>query len=180
MALPKIILTQLKEQDLTGYDITKKFSQNEGFYWKASHQQVYRELAKLEETKEVKFYTHPQTSKPDKKIYFITDKGQERLKEWTKEELNHLTIRDEQCSKLMSCLYGGIPEYKANLYKLHSKTQITLCDLEALIETSYKNPKKLDQSAKLARLTIVKRIYMLKAWTEWAEETLEELNQMLD
>lgn len=47
MSLPHVILTVLSHHDATGYDITKEFSSAIGYFWKASHQQVYRELNKL-------------------------------------------------------------------------------------------------------------------------------------
>ncbi len=46
MSLPHVILTVLSTRDATGYDITKEFSASIGYFWKASHQQVYRELNK--------------------------------------------------------------------------------------------------------------------------------------
>ena len=47
MSLPHVILTVLSTRDATGYDITKEFSATIGYFWKASHQQVYRELNKM-------------------------------------------------------------------------------------------------------------------------------------
>ena len=42
MSLPYVILTILKDNDSTGYDVTKKLSGTIGLFWSASHQQVYR------------------------------------------------------------------------------------------------------------------------------------------
>jgi PadR family transcriptional regulator AphA len=47
MSLPHVILTVLSTREATGYDITKEFSHSIGYFWKASHQQVYRELNKM-------------------------------------------------------------------------------------------------------------------------------------
>ena len=47
MALSHAIMTALLEEDLTGYDLAKKFDTSLGFFWQASHQQIYQDLKKL-------------------------------------------------------------------------------------------------------------------------------------
>jgi len=50
MALKHTILAFLSRQPLSGYEVAKEFA--EGFgrcFWKASQQQVYAELSKLEQ-----------------------------------------------------------------------------------------------------------------------------------
>ena len=69
MSLPYVILTILKDNDSTGYDVTKKLSGTIGLFWSASHQQVYRELNKMLKMSWVNSSFFPQQGKPDKKIY---------------------------------------------------------------------------------------------------------------
>lgn len=57
MSLPHVILTVLSTRDATGYDITKEFSASIGYFWKASHQQVYRELNKMADKELVNLQT---------------------------------------------------------------------------------------------------------------------------
>ncbi len=77
MSLPHVILTVLSHRDATGYDITKEFSNAIGHFWKASHQQVYRELNKLADMGAVSCRLEPQDGKPDRKVYSITDIGKQ-------------------------------------------------------------------------------------------------------
>ena len=60
MSLPHVILTVLSTRDATGYDITKEFSASIGYFWKASHQQVYRELNKMAQNNLVTCVLEPQ------------------------------------------------------------------------------------------------------------------------
>ena len=46
MALREVILTVLARGTMTGYQITKDFEAVYAHFWRASHQQVYRELAR--------------------------------------------------------------------------------------------------------------------------------------
>ena len=47
MALGDAILACLTERPMTGYELAKTFDSSIGFFWKADHQQIYRELNKL-------------------------------------------------------------------------------------------------------------------------------------
>ena len=47
MALAHAIMTALLEDDLSGYELAKDFEASLGFFWHASHQQIYLELRKL-------------------------------------------------------------------------------------------------------------------------------------
>jgi DNA-binding PadR family transcriptional regulator len=47
MALADAILACLTERPMTGYELAKTFDASIGFFWKADHQQIYRELSKL-------------------------------------------------------------------------------------------------------------------------------------
>jgi Transcriptional regulator PadR-like family len=44
LALGDAILACLTEGPMTGYELAKTFDASIGFYWKANHQQIYREL----------------------------------------------------------------------------------------------------------------------------------------
>ncbi|MCM0594384.1 MAG: PadR family transcriptional regulator [Gloeotrichia echinulata DEX184] len=65
MALKHAILAFLSRQPLSGYEVTKEF--DEGFgscFWKASQQQVYVELGKLEQQGNVTYEAIPQPGRP--------------------------------------------------------------------------------------------------------------------
>ena len=47
MALGDAILACLTERPMTGYELAKTFDASIGFFWKANHQQIYRELTRL-------------------------------------------------------------------------------------------------------------------------------------
>ena len=66
MSLPHAILTALLDEDLTGYALAKQFDVSLGFFWQASHQQIYRELKGLHLQGGVNVLEVPQHGKPDK------------------------------------------------------------------------------------------------------------------
>ena len=50
MALGDAILACLTERPMTGYELAKTFDASIGFFWKANHQQIYRELTRLRDS----------------------------------------------------------------------------------------------------------------------------------
>ena len=63
---------------MTGYEITRTFDQVLVYFWKASHQQVYRELASLHGDGCVVYEVVRQPDKPDKKVYRHHRRGTRR------------------------------------------------------------------------------------------------------
>lgn len=49
MALAHAILGAIAKTACSGYDLDKRFDGSVGFFLSASHQQIYRELGKLED-----------------------------------------------------------------------------------------------------------------------------------
>jgi len=44
MSLPHVLLTSLLERPSTGFELARRFDRSMGFFWNATHQQIYREL----------------------------------------------------------------------------------------------------------------------------------------
>ena len=82
MSLRHLILAVLLREPSSGYQVAQEFDLVAGFFWKATHQQVYRELAGLAKTGFVAFRTVEQTGKPDKKVYSITPAGIDEFNAW--------------------------------------------------------------------------------------------------
>lgn len=105
MNLPTLILASLKANKrtpITGYDLTKKVNALENFLWRSSHQQVYRELGKLETLGYVSHTVVPQAGKPDRKDYTITKLGKTHLAEVSTEPSKLPTTRDKLAAQLVA------------------------------------------------------------------------------
>ncbi len=102
MALKFVLLTLLDRERKTGYEIVKTFESAVGYFWSASHQQVYRELSKLTDEKLVKFSSVKQGDKPDKKVYRITASGKQDLHEWLQTPVKKSPSKDLLLVKLLN------------------------------------------------------------------------------
>ena len=80
--LGDVILTVLAHRPMTGYEIARSFDQALSHFWYASHQQIYRELARLNQDGLVVYRSVAQSGKPDKKRYSLTSAGRAALRKW--------------------------------------------------------------------------------------------------
>ena len=85
MSLQHAICVSLAEQSASGYELTRRFDRSLGFFWSASHQQIYRTLARMEELELVSATVEPGEGAPARKVYGLTAAGRAELTAWTRE-----------------------------------------------------------------------------------------------
>lgn len=175
MSLPHVILTILSREPTTGYDITKAFSHKVGHFWKASHQQVYRELNKMSKQEWVTSEVIQQDGKPDKKIYTITELGHQALTAWFKQPTPYIATRDEFSAKVMACTSQSNDLLIAQIDELIPQAQQMIKQFQQLERQLYSHPERLDMPAKLERLILRRNILERSMWIDWATEVRQEL-----
>lgn len=82
MALPHAILVALAEQSGSGYELARRFDRSIGYFWAATHQQIYRTLRAMEDDGWVHVTPVVQQGRPDKKVYTVSDAGRAELARW--------------------------------------------------------------------------------------------------
>jgi len=100
MALAEAILVCLTERPMSGYDLAKTFDASIGFFWRASHQQIYRELGKLREKGFVESQELSQSGKPNRIVHTITREGRKNLRIWSSKPSRLPSSKDELLVKL--------------------------------------------------------------------------------
>ncbi|WP_298252780.1 PadR family transcriptional regulator [Bradyrhizobium sp.] len=100
MALADAILACLTERPMTGYELAKTFDASIGFFWKADHQQIYRELAKLRERGHIQGREVVQSGKPNKLVYTLTAEGKAAFRHWAARPSMPASIKDDLLIRL--------------------------------------------------------------------------------
>jgi DNA-binding PadR family transcriptional regulator len=106
VALEHALLVALREQPASGLDLARRFEKSIGFFWHATHQQIYRVLARMEGDGWVTSTTVPQTGRPAKKVYAVSAAGRQVLADWLAEPMASETFRSELAVKLRGASYG--------------------------------------------------------------------------
>lgn len=106
MALEHALLVALREQPASGLELTRRFSRSIGYFWSATHQQIYRVLGRMERDGWVSAETVAQQGRPDKKVYDVTAIGQEALADWLAAPTPASPLRSELAVKMRGASYG--------------------------------------------------------------------------
>jgi DNA-binding PadR family transcriptional regulator len=106
MALEHAILVSLAERSASGYDLARRFDASIGHFWKASHQQIYKVLGRMEGDGWVSSELVAQGGRPDKKVYVITAAGRAELAAWTTRPSTVEATRSELAVKLRALPFG--------------------------------------------------------------------------
>lgn len=93
MSLEHALLGFLQYKPLSGYDMKKTFDSTVNHFWPADQSQIYRTLNKLTAEQLIDMELVVQTSKPNIKIYSITEKGKEEFLNWLNSPISMSTPR---------------------------------------------------------------------------------------
>ena len=144
MALSHAILVSLLDRPQSGYDIAKRFDKTVGYFWKASHQQIYLELHKLAQAGRIRGEKVEQESRPNRIVYALTPLGRDALDTWMEEPTEAPSIKEELLVKLFAL--GSVspdavlPEIERRL-AFH---EARLAGYEAVMAEHYPEPERLN------------------------------------
>ena len=93
MSLPHALLTALVERPSSGADLVRRFDRSIGYFWQATHQQIYRELGRLEQAGWVQ--SEPVAEGPGRqRAYKVLPAGRKELKRWVTVQDPPVALRD--------------------------------------------------------------------------------------
>lgn len=175
MALAHTILALLVDMPSSGYELMKTFETSVGFFWKATHQQVYRELARMEEQDWVEATVVAQESRPDKKVYQVTEAGKQALTAWMQEPCEVAPVKDEILVKIFA---GSLvkPEVLRHELERHRQLHQKKLDTYQTLEASYFSaPQTMPLQKQFHYLTLRRGIRYEMDCIAWCDEALEFL-----
>ncbi|MEL6469660.1 MAG: PadR family transcriptional regulator [Cyanobacteria bacterium J06623_4] len=177
MALPYAILAALFNQPCSGYDLVKRFNKSVECFWSASHQQIYKALAKLEEEGHVSSEKIEQENRPNKKLYTVTDSGRQQLQTWiaqTEEEIAPL-----KSDLLVKLSVGHTVPTETLLETLDAYTQRHRERLKSYqaVEKQYAQMPQLSRESQFQYLALRAGIRQQLAWIAWCEEAMSFLGR---
>ncbi|MFD7102675.1 PadR family transcriptional regulator [Streptomyces celluloflavus] len=102
MALRHAVLAALLDEELSGYQLAKAFDTGVANFWHALPQQLYAELAKLEKEGLVAGREVVQDTRPNKRLFQVTDAGLAELDEFATATAKPSFIRDDLFVKVQA------------------------------------------------------------------------------
>lgn len=139
MSLPHAILTSLAERPGSGSELARRFDRSIGHFWQATHQQIYRELARLEASAWVEA-TAVEGAPGRKRRYRILPAGRQELERWTGAALAPPAIRDELMVRLRAAGEVDPGDLTHELDRLLNHHRAQLATYEAVRERDFPHP----------------------------------------
>ena len=182
MSLKYAILSLLAHDPLTGYELMKLFDGSVGYFWHATHPQIYKELARLEQADQIAHRSVEQRGRPTKKIYSLSDTGRHALVEWLHVPASAQRVKDEMMLKTFCC---GLLENAEALElvqhhrKLHEMKLQRYQELQRFLQSglSMASRERLGPYLTLLRGIRYERDYI--SWCDEASELLQTVDQAM-
>ena len=177
MALEHALLVALREQPASGLDLSRRFARSIGYFWHASHQQIYRVLARMEADGWVSVTEVAQSGRPDKKVYAVSATGDDVLATWLAAPTPLEPLRSELAVKMRGAAYGDrtavLDVVRANL----ADHQLRLAHYEQLEKRDHSPdahpPDSLTGQQLDQYLVLRGGIRTERFWVEWLTEYLQ-------
>ena len=173
MSLPHALITALVEQPSSGSDLASRFDRSIGYFWHATHQQIYRELGRLEEAGWVESLP-PESGRGRKKVYQVLPAGRAELQRWVAEDQDPLPQRNAFMVRLRAeAVIGptGLADDIARRLTLHQQK----LEEYRSIEARDFGPEGTSRKAQLQHLVLEAGIMQETLWIAFSEKALKIL-----
>ncbi|MFE9767572.1 PadR family transcriptional regulator [Streptomyces sp. NPDC005808] len=177
MSLPHAILTALLERPSSGLELTRRFDKSIGYFWSATHQQIYRELGKLEAEGHIRALQSEQPARGRKKSYEVLPAGRAELARWTAASQDPKPMRDAMLLRLRASAVVGTAGIEADLRRHLGLHERQLGEYQEIEARDFPPGKDTPQD-RLRHLVLRAGIDLETFWTQWLTHALEEFEQL--
>ncbi|CAN5122364.1 PadR family transcriptional regulator [soil metagenome] len=187
MALPHAILVSLCEQSGSGYELARRFDRSIGYFWSATHQQIYRTLRTMEGGGWVHVTPVAQQGRPDKKVYTVSESGRDELARWIAEPLTSRgsgrtsSMTDgrtrDVAVKLRGATYGDVNALRVQIAALRAERAAQLDVYRGYEKRQFPDPAALRGPALHQHLVLRGGIRAEESSIDWLDEVLSALGE---
>jgi DNA-binding PadR family transcriptional regulator len=175
MALGDAILACLTERPMTGYELAKTFDASIGFFWKADHQQIYRELSRLRDRGHVQGREVVQSGKPNKLVYTLTPEGRAALRHWAARPSSPASMKDDLLVRLYALDSVDIEPLRDDLMARLEHHRDRFARYERLLTKRF--PQGTASAADTGKLLLLHMgLRHERSVAEWCEEAIDALS----
>ena len=173
MALEHAILVSLRERPASGLDLARRFDRSIGFFWGATHQQIYRVLGRMEADGWVRSAPVEQHGRPDKKVYKVTSLGRAELARWLSSPLPPEKFRSELAVRLRGASYGDRAAVLQAVREQRADHATRLAHYEQTAARDFPDPASLTGQELDVYLVLRGGIGLERFWVDWLTEYLD-------
>ncbi|WP_329481787.1 PadR family transcriptional regulator [Kribbella sp. NBC_01484] len=177
MALEHAILVALSERDGSGYELARRFDRSIGYFWPATHQQIYRVLRRMDEAGWVTHTEIAQEGRPDKKVYRVSAAGRDEFSRWLAEREDPAVLRDGLGVKLRGASLGDPGVVLQEIERHRAEHATRLEEYRGIQQRDFPKPAKLHERALHQYLVLRGGIRAEESFVDWCDEVIEALGK---
>ncbi len=179
MSLPHAILTALLEKPSSGLELTRRFDKSIGYFWPATHQQIYRELGRLEREGLVRALPSEQPARGRKKEYEVLPAGRSELAAWAAGRHEPRPVRDALLLRLRAAAVIGTEGLEEELTRHLALHRRQLAEYLEIEQRDFTGPRGDDGSGgqRLRHLVLRAGIGLETFWLDWLTEALAGIRE---
>jgi len=183
VALPHAILVSLSEQSGSGYELARRFDRTIGYFWAATHQQIYRTLRTMELEGWVQATPVVQHGRPDKKVYSVSDAGRAELARWISAPLSGRgsSVADNRTRdlavKVRAASFGDVDAVRAQMLELRAERATLLDTYRGFEKRQFPDPSTLTGAALHQYLALRGGIRAEESAVDWLDEVAAALQE---
>ncbi|KAG0164135.1 hypothetical protein DFQ28_008682 [Apophysomyces sp. BC1034] len=173
MSIQHALLTSLLEKPTSGYDLARRFERSIGYFWHATHQQIYRELGRMATVGWIASIDDVNDPARRKKFYQVLPAGEAELVRWVR-ELSDDGERDRRrmfLVKLRAAAVVGVQGLDEELLRLIEQRQVRLETYRAIEQRDFSTHAS-SAKQRLQHAVLRCGIHAEETWLEWAREVL--------
>ena len=179
MSLSHAVLTSLIEKSSSGYDLARRFDKSIGYFWHATHQQIYRELARMEAAGWIESSSAPDAGKTRKREYRVLAAGRAELVRWALEPSPPMDLRDEFMVKLRADAALGEIDLCDELRRRIALHLEKLAHYREIELRDFPPGKTMPRLARIHHMILKKGILFEEASIAWNKEMLDVFNDAI-
>lgn len=155
--------------------MARRFDKSIGYFWHASHQQIYRELGRMETAQWIESSAAPDAGKTRKRIYHVLPLGREELLRWTALPSAPLDLRDEFMVRLRADAAIGPLGLETELQRRLTQHQEKLAIYRKIELRDFPDGRPLSRESRIHYMILRKGILFEEGSISWTLQVLQEL-----
>ncbi|MFI8195212.1 PadR family transcriptional regulator [Streptomyces sp. NPDC085942] len=175
MSLPHAILTALLEKPSSGLELTRRFDRSIGYFWSSTHQQIYRELGKLEQAGRIRALPAAAPARGQKKEYEVLPAGREELAAWVALPEDPRPVRDPLLLRMRAAAVVGADGMGAELRRHLALHENQLAEYREIEQRDF-TPAPTTDEGRLRHLVLRGGIDLETFWTGWLTRAIADLD----
>jgi DNA-binding PadR family transcriptional regulator len=182
LSLKHALLGILSYHQMTGYEVKQFFDSSVQHFWNAELSQIYPTLKTLEELGFVEKHVEHQESRPNRKVYDLTEAGREEFLRWVRNPASPADLRDPFLIKVFFGVQAPVEDILIILRRQMEEQQKVLAFSETVLRDRIRESTKhplVTKNRLYWTLTLELAVAYRRAYIDWCERSMALLEEGL-